>query len=168
MGILWVEPSYTVRTDAVRELCLGVPLHVGFNFLPMAMSVVDAFARGADGQHPAQDFDFGEPGGEFGLGISKFFLEPLAVDEQEGHAHAHFAKDGPQHVRRMEAGSFEKAGLGMPAPQGGPDEHDDGKRHFGPMAQDVEKLDPKAVKSIGGIKHIKTDKLASIFGKKAA
>ena len=47
-------------------------------------------------------------------------------------------------------------------------EHDDGKRHFGPMAQDVEKLDPKAVKSIGGIKHIKTDKLASIFGKKAA
>jgi hypothetical protein len=42
--------------------------------------------------------------------------------------------------------------------------HDDGKRHFGPMAQDVEKLDPKAVKTIGGVKHIKTDKLASIFG----
>jgi hypothetical protein len=43
-------------------------------------------------------------------------------------------------------------------------EHDDGRRHFGPMAQDVEKLDPKAVKTIGGVKHIKTDKLASIFG----
>jgi hypothetical protein len=43
-------------------------------------------------------------------------------------------------------------------------EHDDGRRHFGPMAQDVEKLDPKAVKTIDGLKHIKTDKLASIFG----
>jgi hypothetical protein len=43
-------------------------------------------------------------------------------------------------------------------------EHDDGRRHFGPMAQDVERLDPKAVKTIGGLKHIKTDKLASIFG----
>jgi hypothetical protein len=43
-------------------------------------------------------------------------------------------------------------------------EHDDGKRHFGPMAQDVEKLDPKAVKQIDGLKHIKREKLASIFG----
>jgi Chaperone of endosialidase len=31
-----------------------------------------------------------------------------------------------------------------------------GVRHTGPMAQDVEKLDPKAVKSIGGVKHIDT------------
>ena len=29
-------------------------------------------------------------------------------------------------------------------------------RHVGPMAQDVEKVDPKAVKNIGGIKHIDT------------
>ena len=27
-------------------------------------------------------------------------------------------------------------------------------RHVGPMAQDVEKIDPKAVKSFGGVKHI--------------
>jgi hypothetical protein len=41
---------------------------------------------------------------------------------------------------------------------------DDGKRHFGPMAQDVEKLEPKAVKTIGGVKHIDVDKMGSIFG----
>ena len=29
-------------------------------------------------------------------------------------------------------------------------------RHIGPMAQDVQKIDPKAVKSIGGVKHIDT------------
>jgi hypothetical protein len=28
------------------------------------------------------------------------------------------------------------------------------KRHVGPMAQDVEKIDPQAVRSIGGVKHI--------------
>ena len=27
-------------------------------------------------------------------------------------------------------------------------------RHVGPMAQDVEKIDPSAVKTIGGVKHI--------------
>jgi hypothetical protein len=43
-------------------------------------------------------------------------------------------------------------------------EFDDGQRHVGPMAQDVEKIDPKAVKTIGGIKHIDRDKLGSIFG----
>jgi hypothetical protein len=31
-----------------------------------------------------------------------------------------------------------------------------GMQHVGPMAQDVEKIDPKAVKSIGGVKHIDT------------
>ena len=34
-----------------------------------------------------------------------------------------------------------------------------GARHIGPMAQDVEKLDPKAVKNIGGIKHINTQRV---------
>ena len=29
-----------------------------------------------------------------------------------------------------------------------------GTRHIGPMAQDVQKIDPKAVKTIGGVKHI--------------
>ena len=29
-------------------------------------------------------------------------------------------------------------------------------RHIGPMAQDVEKIDPRAVKNIGGVKHIDT------------
>jgi hypothetical protein len=29
-------------------------------------------------------------------------------------------------------------------------------RHVGPMAQDVEKIDPKAVKKIGGVRHIDT------------
>jgi hypothetical protein len=29
-------------------------------------------------------------------------------------------------------------------------------RHIGPMAQDVERIDPQAVKSIGGVKHIDT------------
>ena len=33
-------------------------------------------------------------------------------------------------------------------------DRDDGMRHTGPMAQDVEKLDKKAVKTIGGVKHI--------------
>ena len=33
---------------------------------------------------------------------------------------------------------------------------DDGERHVGPMAQDVEKLDPKAVREIDGVKHINT------------
>jgi hypothetical protein len=28
------------------------------------------------------------------------------------------------------------------------------QRHVGPMAQDVEKIDPQAVRSIGGVKHI--------------
>jgi len=32
-------------------------------------------------------------------------------------------------------------------------------RHVGPMAQDVEKLDKKAVKSIGGVKHIDTKRV---------
>jgi hypothetical protein len=32
------------------------------------------------------------------------------------------------------------------------------------MAQDVEKLEPKAVKTIGGVKHIDVDKMGSIFG----
>ena len=44
------------------------------------------------------------------------------------------------------------------------DEFDDGKRHVGPMAQDVERLEPRAVKTIGGLKHIDRDKLGSIFG----
>lgn len=46
------------------------------------------------------------------------------------------------------------------------DEFDDGRRHVGPMAQDVEKLEPKAVRTIGGIKHIDVDKMGSIFGDK--
>jgi hypothetical protein len=33
---------------------------------------------------------------------------------------------------------------------------DDPARHVGPMAQDVEKIDPKAVKTVGGKKHIDT------------
>ena len=44
------------------------------------------------------------------------------------------------------------------------DDFDDGKRHVGPMAQDVEKIAPDAVKTIDGVKHIKRDKLGSIFG----
>lgn len=40
----------------------------------------------------------------------------------------------------------------------------DEKRHVGPMAQDVERLEPRAVKSIGGRKHILPDKMGSIFG----
>ena len=30
----------------------------------------------------------------------------------------------------------------------------DGRRHVGPMAQDVERIDPGAVREIGGVKHI--------------
>jgi len=30
-------------------------------------------------------------------------------------------------------------------------------RHIGPMAQDVERVDKRAVKTIGGVKHIKPD-----------
>jgi hypothetical protein len=36
---------------------------------------------------------------------------------------------------------------------------DDGRRHVGPMAQDVERLDSKAVKTIGGRKHIDTSRV---------
>jgi len=43
---------------------------------------------------------------------------------------------------------------------------DDGRRHFGPMAQDVEKLEPRAVRTIGGVKHIDPDKMGTIFGSK--
>lgn len=32
-------------------------------------------------------------------------------------------------------------------------------RHIGPMAQDVEKIDPGAVRSFGGVKHIKTNRV---------
>lgn len=32
-------------------------------------------------------------------------------------------------------------------------------RHIGPMAQDVEKVDPGAVRSFGGVKHIKTNRV---------
>ena len=46
------------------------------------------------------------------------------------------------------------------------DEFDDGRRHVGPMAQDVERLEPRAVRTIGGIKHIDVDKMGSIFGDK--
>jgi len=35
----------------------------------------------------------------------------------------------------------------------------DDARHVGPMAQDVEKIDPGAVKSIGGIKHVNAPRL---------
>jgi hypothetical protein len=31
--------------------------------------------------------------------------------------------------------------------------------HIGPMAQDVERMDPKAVKTIGGVKHIDTSRV---------
>ena len=41
----------------------------------------------------------------------------------------------------------------------------DHMRHTGPMAQDVERIDPSAVKEIGGVKHIKLDKMGSIFGR---
>ena len=34
-----------------------------------------------------------------------------------------------------------------------------GARHTGPMAQDVEKIDRSAVKTIGGVKHIDTGKV---------
>lgn len=37
-------------------------------------------------------------------------------------------------------------------------------RHVGPMAQDVEKIDPKAVRSRGGIKYVDQDRLGSIIG----
>ena len=40
-----------------------------------------------------------------------------------------------------------------------------GTRHTGPMAQDVERLDPRAVTEIGGVKHIKLDRMGSIFGR---
>jgi hypothetical protein len=35
----------------------------------------------------------------------------------------------------------------------------DGRRHVGPMAQDIEKLDRGAVKNIGGVKHIDTSRV---------
>jgi hypothetical protein len=35
--------------------------------------------------------------------------------------------------------------------------------HVGPMAQDVERIEPKAVKTIGGVKHIDRTRLASIL-----
>jgi hypothetical protein len=35
----------------------------------------------------------------------------------------------------------------------------DGRRHVGPMAQDVERIDPGAVREIGGVKHIDTGKV---------
>jgi hypothetical protein len=38
-----------------------------------------------------------------------------------------------------------------------------GMRHIGPMAQDVEEIDPKAVKSIGGIKHINMPRMGSLL-----
>jgi hypothetical protein len=37
-------------------------------------------------------------------------------------------------------------------------------RHVGPMAQDVEKIDPSAVRKIGGVKHINVGRMGSIFG----
>ena len=39
-----------------------------------------------------------------------------------------------------------------------------GATHIGPIAQDVEKLDPTAVREIGGIKHINYTKLGSVLG----
>jgi len=41
------------------------------------------------------------------------------------------------------------------------DGHEDNgaARHIGPMAQDMEKIDPGAVKTISGIKHIKTKRV---------
>jgi hypothetical protein len=41
------------------------------------------------------------------------------------------------------------------------DGHEDSgaRRHIGPMAQDVEKIDPSAVTEIGGVKHIKSRKV---------
>jgi Chaperone of endosialidase len=38
------------------------------------------------------------------------------------------------------------------------------RRHVGPMAQDVEKIDRKSVKTIGGIKHIDTGRLGAVLG----
>jgi hypothetical protein len=38
-----------------------------------------------------------------------------------------------------------------------------GARHTGPMAQDVEKIDKRAVKSIGGVKHIDMTRMGSIL-----
>lgn len=38
-----------------------------------------------------------------------------------------------------------------------------GMRHIGPMAQDVEEIDPKAVKSIGGVKHINMPRMGSLL-----
>lgn len=41
-------------------------------------------------------------------------------------------------------------------------------RHVGPMAQDVEDIDPSAVKEIDEVKHINVDRLGSIFGMRRA
>jgi hypothetical protein len=41
----------------------------------------------------------------------------------------------------------------------------DAPTHTGPMAQDVEKVDPRAVRTIGGRKHINVDRLGAIFGR---
>jgi hypothetical protein len=38
-------------------------------------------------------------------------------------------------------------------------------RHIGPMAQDVEKINPGAVRKIGGVKHIDVERMGSIFGR---
>jgi len=41
------------------------------------------------------------------------------------------------------------------------------RRHVGPMAQDVEKIEPSAVRKIGGVKHIDLNRMGAVFGRAA-
>src|SRR2546425_10085813 len=49
-----------LRADAVGELCLGVPLDVALDLLPVVLVVAHLFAVGADRQEPLEQLHAGE------------------------------------------------------------------------------------------------------------
>jgi len=55
-----VEPRSTIRADSVTEIGLRVIAYIDFKRVPIAGTVTNLLARGANGQKTAQRLDFGQ------------------------------------------------------------------------------------------------------------
>ncbi len=72
---------------------------------------------------------------------------------------AAFARDCEKALAERERGDAKK----LPIYQYSYKDDPSSTRHIGPMAQDVERIDKKAVKTIGGVKHIDMTRMGSIL-----
>jgi hypothetical protein len=89
-------------------------------------------------------------GGLFGLAGNIYTASDRRVKKNIHRVGTVFASE-PQPVEEPNAGAAKKK---LPIYQYAYKDDPAATRHVGPMAQDVEKIDPQAVSSIGGVKHI--------------